>query len=478
MKNYILVGLGPHAQRIYYPFLEKHARHYDIRLKLLIELEFQSKTVADFLVQRNLQPEKILYIQDNERGKLGTALDQEVETELNATIAREHIDGIIISTEPKAHKIYAEWALKNNVNVIMDKPITAPLHPSTNSTSANQIYEDYKYLLNLQKQSKAKFYIVCQRRNHEGYTLIKKYLNNFVREFNIPISYIDIYHGDGSWSLPHEFNKENHPYKYGYGKLMHSGYHFVDLFAWIAQTNFNLQKAYPNKVKIYTAKFTPNDLFYQLSNDVCSKFFPHPKIANFYKSYTPEKYNHFGELDAYILLQLMREGRIITTGTINLQQNSFSRRSWFDLPKDTYKGNGRVRHERANIQVSHFLNIQVHSYQSGESNVNSKNHENVGDENHFDIYIFRNKKIVGGRGFTKFFIGKELLKQNENDSYYLGHNEKAREMTLLNFIEGKSDESEFQYHDFTNQLLANIYASIAKEGKTGNTALTFKVGSR
>jgi len=407
---------------------------------------------------------------------MGATLDNKAEEALDNIAENEKIDGIIISTEPKAHKIYAEWALKNNINVLMDKPITAPLNPGTNIRSAYKIYQDCLYLENLLKKSKAKFYVVCQRRNHKGYALIKEYLKNFVSEFEIPVSYIDIYHADGAWNLPHEFGKENHPYKYGYGKLMHSGYHFIDLFAWLTEVNFGLERTRPDNVKIYTAKFTPNDLFHQIDEKACARFFDRPTIKEFYKTYKRGDYENYGELDAYVLIQLTQDKNVITTGSINLQQNSFSRRGWFDLPEDIYKGNGRVRHERVNIQVSHFLNIQVHSYQSYETGKDIAPIDGeAGSEDHFDIFIFRNKKIIGGKAFSKFAIGKEMKESSGPDSHYLGHNERARETTLLNFIEDKNDESELEHHNFTNRLLAYIYASIAKGREAGNAELTFKI---
>ena len=33
--------------------------------------------------------------------------------------------------------------------------------------------------------------------------------------------------------------RDNHPYKYGYGKLLHSGYHFVDLISIFLRANKN-----------------------------------------------------------------------------------------------------------------------------------------------------------------------------------------------------------------------------------------------
>ncbi|MBI3633579.1 MAG: hypothetical protein HY226_04775, partial [Candidatus Vogelbacteria bacterium] len=61
-KNYIFVGLGPHAKRIYYPFLEKHKEAYKICLKLLIELDGQRQNVEKYLTGRTLQPERVLYL--------------------------------------------------------------------------------------------------------------------------------------------------------------------------------------------------------------------------------------------------------------------------------------------------------------------------------------------------------------------------------------------------------------------------------
>ena len=40
-KDIILIGLGPHAQRIYYPLLEKYAAQYHINIPLVIDLQDQ-----------------------------------------------------------------------------------------------------------------------------------------------------------------------------------------------------------------------------------------------------------------------------------------------------------------------------------------------------------------------------------------------------------------------------------------------------
>ncbi len=474
-KNIILIGLGPHAQRIYYRFLSKYKEQYNINLRLLVELEDKKAVVEEFLGDKAIKPQEILYLKNDSSSRLGKRIPTEVKETLDNLVKKEKIHGVIISTEPKAHMIYAMWALDTGINILMDKPITSPVNVATNQASAKQIYGDYLELIRKSKKSKSKFYIVCQRRNHDGYTLIKDYLSNFVKKYDVPISYIDIYHSDGTWNFPHEYEKENHPYKYGYGKLMHSGYHSVDLFSWLTEINMSLERLKFDKVKLYTAKFTPNDFFVQKDSNFYKKFFGQQGASNFIDKHDPKSYKNYGELDAFTLGQIFHKDKVVSTFSIDLQQNSFSRRGWYELPKDTYKSNGRLRHERINIQVGHLLNIQVHSSQSYQAGKRDNDSIGFGNEDHFDIYFFRNKEIVGGKSFEKIELGEEMRKRNTKDKDYLGHNEKGRESILLSFINGKDNESMLEKHNLTNYFLSHIYQSMAKGHKTGNSQHEFKL---
>lgn len=62
----ILIGLGPHTRRIYYPLLEKHARQYGIRLRLVVDVADQERRIRRYLAGRSLQPGQLLLV-DGER---------------------------------------------------------------------------------------------------------------------------------------------------------------------------------------------------------------------------------------------------------------------------------------------------------------------------------------------------------------------------------------------------------------------------
>jgi hypothetical protein len=180
-----------------------------------------------------------------------------------------------------------------------------------------------------------------------------------------------------------------------------------------------------------------------------------------------------GEIDVYVLCQLKRGDVVVTTGSINLQQNSFSRRAWVNLPEDIYKGNGRVRHERVTIQVANLLNIQAHSYQAYEVNKRDLETSGAGHEHHFEIYVFRNSHVVGGETLQKFNIGEFTHSAHRDDRSFLGHNEQAREVHFLDFLERRPGASAYQSHRRTNLLLSHIYQCIAAEHNGGMAQMIF-----
>lgn len=473
-KNIILVGLGPHARRIYYPLLQKYAQQYHIKLLLVVDLESQKEKICAYLSNCTLKPEQLFFVEDRYRNS--ETLTDQLRLVLDELASTNQIHGIIISTEPKAHKPFILWALERNLDILMDKPIITPIGVGTNLASAQKIWQDYVEIARQLKNSSANLVVQCQRRSHMGYQLIKNYLMDFVQSYRIPISYLDIYHADGMWCMPCElFHRENHPYKYGYGKLMHSGYHFIDLFAWLAEINYLIEEKKPDCADLYVKRFKPSDFLHQLNETDYQRLFQGDQPVNFFEAARQQEAKDLGEIDVFILGQLKHGQAVVTTASINLQQNSFCRRTWTHPPENEYKGNGRVRHERLNIQVSNLLNIQVHSYQAYEIHKKDVITSGAGHEDHFDIYIFRNSGVVGGKALEKFSLGEDARKNHAEDSSYLGHNEQARESLFLDFMERRPGPSHFASHALTNKLLSKIYECIVRENCGGLPHLLFEL---
>lgn len=431
-KNIVLIGLGPHAKRIYLNYFRKHKSN----LELVVELNCTYKETRQYLNENGFKNTKIFCI--DRKYKDNNHLPKKIADNLLAICETLEITHIIISTEPKAHNMYLEFALKNNIDVLTDKPITVTKN-MTSMRSISQVRKQYYNILNLANNSKAKCNVMCQRQYHKGYDYVKKIISDVVKKHQIPITYIDIYHCDGNWEMPHDLLKENHPYKFGYGKLFHSGYHFIDLLSEFIKINDQLTgNKKITKGEVYSNCFTPNDELAILNIDDYKRIFKKQNIPDYYFENSNPKFNKFGEKNFYGLLKFTnKHDQTITTANLNLLHYGFSRRGWIES-KDYYKKNGRIRHERINIQIGPLMNIQIHSYQSKQicDRLDNELEEQVGGLEHFDIDIYRNVDIIGGKAFERIKLG-DLYTDQEKESF-LGYNELSREVYLTKFLNGKS----------------------------------------
>ena len=449
MKNVALVGVGPHAKRIYLNYLKKHR----VNLSFIVELDSQKDNVRKYLDENGFKNTKIFTIDDKFRD--AEHLPEDTASNLLAVCKTFEITHLIISTEPKAHFMYLEFALKNNINVLTDKPITV-VKNMTSLSSIEKIRKQYYELIELAKKSTGTCKVMCQRQYHKGYEKIKEVLTDTVNKYKMPITNIDIFHSDGAWEMLHDLEKENHPYRYGYGKLFHSGYHFIDLLSDFIKINDSLggnKKIVDGEV--YSKIFTPNDEMNILNIEDYKRLFKGQNIPDYYNENDNPTFNKYGEKDFHGLLTFYnKDGFTITTANLNLLHNGVSRRAWIET-KDFYKSNGRIRHERINIEIGHLLNIQVHSYQSKEICERTDDEENVGGLEHFDIYFFNNP-LVDDKPFKEIHLGDMYSDKEKKE--FLGYNELSREVFLNNFLNNKECKG-----DIMDQALAiEILYSCAK----------------
>lgn len=448
----VLVGLGPHAKRIYLPYLKKHR----IPLQLVVEIESKEEETKNILFESGFKNTQILTIKDKDKDKVH--LPNYLKQQLSLLCKLFEINYMIVSTEPKAHYMYIEFALLQRIPVLTDKPITVMKKMKTIS-QIDKVKKEYQYLANLSKKYKTPCMMMCQRQYHKGYEYVKKLLNEVVSQYEIPITYVDIYHCDGAWEFPHDMEKENHPYKYGYGKLFHSGYHFINLLSEFIKINNQLPHAKQiKKGRIYGNYLTPNDEVNIMNIDDYKRIFKDQKIPLYYEENKHPKFSRYGEKNYYGIIEYKNDkNQTIMNVNLNLLHNGFSRRGWMET-RDFYKKNGRVRHERLNIQVGPLLNIQVHSYQSKEikDRQDLKSEEMSGGLEHFDIEIYRNADIIGGKPYEKITLG-DLYTEKEKKNM-TGYNELAREKTLSEFF-----KCNYEKGNLLDQALAiDILVSCAK----------------
>ena len=438
-QNIALIGLGPHAKRIYLNYFKKHNTNF----ALLVDLKSNEEWAKEYLNEQGFKNTKYFAIDDSIKDD--DLLPKEVESNLLAVCKTLEITHIIISTEPKAHNMYVHFALENHYDVLTDKPISVTKN-MTSLRSISKIRKQYYDILELASNTDTMCKVMCQRQYHRGYEYIKNLLDETVRKYQIPITYIDIYHSDGNWEMPHDMDKENHPYKYGYGKLFHSGYHFIDNLSDFIKINNKLKGTKRiDKAEVYSSALIPNDELNIFNQQDFQRIFKEQNIPDYYYQEKLPKFDKYGEKNYYGSINFRNKyNQLITHVNLNLLHYGFSRRGWIES-RDYYKSNGRIRHEYINIQVGPLMNIQVHSYQSKEIKDRTKDvkfEEEVGGLEHFDIHIYRNSDLIGGKPHEIIKLG-DLYTDKEKENI-LGYNELSREVYINNFLKGKCEKGDIK----------------------------------
>jgi len=465
--NIILIGCGPHAKRVYVPKLKEFEGEFRINLKAIVELKEKQNDVLAFASKYF---ENINYIFVDKFGEeFKQTLPDELENYLNSVIIKENINAVIIATDPLNHIQYALWALKHNLHILMDKPISTYDNISNNLKQAKQLKKDYKLLIENYSSDKA-FIVNTQRRFLPQFQIVQDFVNEIASEYKMPITSMQSTHSDGQWRLPDEVLKFKYHPLLGWGKVSHSGYHFIDMASKMVKDSFRQANKSFDEIAVFSKFIRPSGVLLQQNQNDLEKIFgsDYKKFDNRTEKEILKMYKekNEAEVDASSIVSLSNNGIPITNITLNLMHNGFSRRSWLNANmNDLYKGNGRVRHEYHNIEQGCLQNIQIHSYQSKDNHdINKESDFEIGGNNNYDIYVFRNSGIVGGQTL-QIIKGEEIAEKYSLDKTRV-INELARHEALKQFLEviignrkGKDTKSNILDHKMSVELMSLIYES-------------------
>lgn len=468
--NTLLIGLGYHARRIYAKYLNESEL---VNFSCFFDLENQRGVIEKYLSENNIVVNG--YYTDNY--ELSDKLSKKDEEALNKIVRKHDINAVVISTEPLAHLKYVNWALDNNLHILLDKPISTEVDVSTSFDRAQKLFDDYKKIEKVYRQKpQLVFTLQAQRRYHDGYMYTRKQIDKIARLTNCPLTSVQSFHSDGQWRFPDEIINQNyHPYNQGYGKMSHSGYHSLDIAIWFATASLRKNKSW-NNYTLYSQFVRPIDFTTQLTPEDYTNLFPDIDLKKLVDSNKMSDANVKGEIDAFTNIALKHDNHVITSMVCSAVHNGFGQRNWTSVVgRDLYKGNGRIRQESYTLEQGPFQSIIINSYQSQDLMAKDADNYSVGGEYHFDIHIFRNNKL-----FPQF-KAYELVKINDlrpvrDLGYSRGHQEEARRSCIDEFFDAirnkrsiDEQESNFLQHRLSTQILSSIYksASLSFNGGSG-----------
>lgn len=473
--NIILIGCGPHSKRVYLPAIKKIVH---LNLKMVVDLESQSTSVESAL---NEFPETELLLIEPFDG----ILPHDLSNHLTKYIIANNISGVIIATEPLVHKAYAEWAIKNGLNILIDKPITARANAVSDLSCAKGILNDFLEILekyrSLQQEKETIFMINSHRRFHKGFEFVKEKINEVSKKTNCPVTFIQAYHCDGQWRLPNEIvTQEYHPYCFGYGKASHSGYHIFDTIYQFYKAS-EIESKFPETMEIVSSFIQPDGFISQLNENDYYKIFgeKYAMVQKYNDGQLKELMNNYGEVDLSAIITLKKADVAVANFNLNLLHNGFAGRTWLKPGLDLYKGNGRIKHESYNIQQGPFQNIQIHAYQATDKH-DDKNGADyyLGGKNHFEVYVFRNPLLSNDTRQPKVYTFNHFIDNENGNKESMITMERVKFSVLEEFADylignktKASINSQIEDHIIPVQIMSGIYCSNIKRKNEGNNVI-------
>ncbi|MBS0586259.1 MAG: Gfo/Idh/MocA family oxidoreductase [Verrucomicrobia bacterium] len=269
--------------------------------KLIVDLIEQQENVEAYLKEHGIQT-NTYFVPTKERDR--ETLSDKVCEDLDKLIKKFQISHAVISTEPKAHYAYLQYFITRKIPTLTDKPITCPVDVANCERRASLIKKQYNNLLSLIDLHKTKVVVQCQRRYDIRYQWIKSTVTDLIKKYKVPVHNIQIYHSDGSFWMPDEMLvRENHPYKHGYGKLFHSGYHFIDLLTMMLSFEDLPPEKRPTSFDLISSHFSPQDQLFSMDEKFYETVFPNKTYSGEFEKWQTGKYKKLGELDLTTIIQ-------------------------------------------------------------------------------------------------------------------------------------------------------------------------------
>lgn len=397
MQNMLVIGVGPHTRHTHLRVLASGQDRGLVGTISGVDVRGACATAVEYgaTQHRRMVPVTLVDPFDPTR----RTLPEQVRHTLDALVRDRRVDAVVVATEPAVHLPYTRWALERGLSVLLDKPVTVRTGCSVDPGQARAVLTDVEDLLECyrharQRDPRVLVTVLCQRRYHPAFWVMRDAIAEITAQTGCPVTSVQSFHSDGQWRLPDELlDLSYHGFDRGYGKLAHSGYHFLDIVPWLLAAG-DTDDTRPDSAQVRATVTRPDDVLAQLGVAAHERLVPGFAARNRYTETQLRAATHrFGEVDAFLSLAFQRGGRTITLGSVNLLHTGFSQRGVLSpAHTDLYKGNGRVRQETHILQQGPFQAVHFHCLQTLDGTTDAHPHAPGGSQ-HVEIHVFRNSSL-------------------------------------------------------------------------------------
>lgn len=354
----VVVGFDEIVARKYLPCIVDAIDSGRLWSYSIIDLESERRQIEARLREVPVAPKHVYYMSDPSPDHIVPAArirEAFAHVTEPSTPARAYI-----ATEVKAHEPYLRYCVENGIDSLVEKPVIAPLHAGRFAPA--QITPIMTELIDTaRRKPRSRHSVMTLSRYHRIYNdLVLAGLTDRVRVRQAPVTSLHLRCAGGVWNRQDEYEtRDDHPYKFGYGMMLHGAYHYVDLAVQALLLN---RIALPdNRFRFEVSAFaaTPADQHPRIPQPAAAQLADNIDRWPDRRAFTP-----FGETDVTAMFRLLDadSGRTLTIGTLAFEQTTPSVRNWIEFPAGTYNKNGRTSAVDFEVGLSTLFSTHVHCY--------------------------------------------------------------------------------------------------------------------
>jgi predicted dehydrogenase len=457
----VLIGLGPVASYKYSRLIFEAIDAGVVSSYSIVDLVSQRSAIEARRRSLSVQPDQVLLLPDEPAGRPRCeALPMFARWAQDLAGGQPRSLKVLIATEPQSHEAYLRYCISAGFDTLTTKPLVVPMEDGRFEVALlKRRTEELSQLVARQGGNHA---VLCLGRHHEVYEhAVRQPLESILANHAIPVTSAHIKTASGVWNLPGEYStREDHPYKYGYGMLMHGAYHYVDILTRLLLMNRRLHPHDEFILDVSAYSASPSDQSHRVPKIFEERLTDYNDAHNNLGSN-----NEFGETDivGIFRLRLGVAGPVLALGTVGLEQTTPGMRSWAPFPVVPYNVNGRLHATDVDVRMSTAFGIAARvlkvpiGARRGDVDLRARNVAWVSQRS--------NALMLGHQEF----VTEHSLQRPYGDSFSY----RAEREIFIRWISGRETYSNLASHVPTAAVLEALGLSIQANGLEVSVSLSY-----
>lgn len=297
------------------------------------------------------------------------------------------IDAVVISSPESTHGRYLQWALAQGLPTLVDKPLTTRRREGNELSDSSRLVRDWEACCRDARPG-VPLMLAAQRRYQDIYRRTAAIVHDEYLRSGYAPTFVQCLTNDGLWHTSADYALQP-TYRDGAGKLIHTGYHVLDIVPWLLRHAQGSERpgsaiARIHSATVFAAGFHPVDAATAWAPENGDEATPPTFPAT------------LGEVNAALLVTLHdAQGRTVCLIQIGALHEGLSRSPCAMLPDTAERRSQAAAGRNKQEQLSIYMGPAAAIWMRRFAKLTGSDDNRLGGNQHLELVHARNHREAG-----------------------------------------------------------------------------------